>query len=228
MSWMPGAESDLNVSTTPMVSVVGTAVLRAEPDEAMVVVTLSALKDGPGPALEDVARRSEALVALLDEFGIASSDRSTRGVSVHEDFDHTSEGRRSLGHRAAWAIAVRLTDLDLIGRLVTRATTELDARVDGPQWQIAAENPIRLEAARQAAADGQRKAQAYAEGVGARLGALIRLAEPESTTFPQRSGKFIAASAAAGELLVEPGEQDMTATIEVTFALIAESRHSAT
>ncbi len=159
MSLMPGADSDPNVSTTPMVSVVGTAVLRAEPDEAIVVVTLSALKDGPGPALEDVAHRSEALVALLDEFGIASSERSTTGVSVHEDFDHTSEGRRSLGHRAASAIAVRLADLDLIGRLVTRATTELDARVDGPRWQIAAENPIRLaEAARQAAADGQRKA----------------------------------------------------------------------
>ena len=218
---MPGAESDLNVSATPIVSVVGTAVLRAEPDEAMVVVTLSALEDGAGPALEDVARRSEALVSLLDELGVASSDRFTTGVSVHEDFDHTSEGRRSLGHRAVWSIAVRLTDLDLIGRLVTRATTELDARVDGPQWQIAAENPIRLEAARQAAADGQRKARAYAEGVGARLGALIRLAEPESAAFPRRTGRIMAASAAAGELLVEPGEQDITATIEVTFALIA-------
>jgi uncharacterized protein len=227
MSLMPGTESDPNVNTTPMVSVVGTAVLRAEPDEAMVIITLSALEDAPGPALEDVARRSEALVAFLDEFGIASSDRSTTGVSVREDFDHTSEGRRSLGHRAAWAIAVRLTDLDVIGRLVTRATTELDARVDGPQWQIAAENPIRLEAARQAAADGQRKAQAYAEGVGARLGTLIRLVEPESATFPRRTGMIIAASAASGDVLVEPGEQDITATIGVTFALIAESRHSA-
>ncbi len=44
---MPGPDSDPNVSTTPMVSVVGTAVLRAEPDEAIVVVTLSALKEVP-------------------------------------------------------------------------------------------------------------------------------------------------------------------------------------
>jgi hypothetical protein len=42
---------------TPVVSVVGNAVLRAEPDEAMVLVTLSALRDTPGPAVEDVARR---------------------------------------------------------------------------------------------------------------------------------------------------------------------------
>ena len=96
-------ECDRTFNTTPMVSVLGTAVVRAEPDEAMVVVTLSALEDGPGPALEDVARRSEGLVGLLDEFGIASSDRSTTGVSVYEDFDHTPEGRRSLGHRAASA-----------------------------------------------------------------------------------------------------------------------------
>lgn len=216
---MPATESEPDFSAAPTVSVVGSVVLRAEPDEAMVVVILSALMDGPGPALEDVARRSEALVALLDELGIASSDRSTTGVSVHEDFDHTHEGRRSLGHRAASAIAVRLTALDLIGRLVTRATTELDARVDGPHWQIAADNPIRLEAARQAAADGQRKAQAYAEGVGARLGALIRLTEPESAAGSRRGAKFIALSASSGDMPVEAGEQEISAAIEVTFAL---------
>ncbi|MDQ6730654.1 MAG: SIMPL domain-containing protein [Actinomycetota bacterium] len=215
---MPATESEPDFSASPTVSVVGSAVLRAEPDEAMVVVILSALKDGPGPALEDVARRSEALVALLDELGIASSDRSTTGVSVHEDFDHTHEGRRSLGHRAESAIAVRLTALDLIGRLVIRATTELDARVDGPHW-LAAENPVRLEAARQAAADGQRKAQAYAEGVGARLGALIRLTEPEAAAGSRRGAKFIALSASSGDMPVEAGEQEITATIEVTFAL---------
>jgi hypothetical protein len=221
MSSMPVADSDADVSATPIVSVVGNAVLRTEPDEAMVVVILSALKDAPGPALEDVARRIEALVALLDELGIASSDRSTTGISVHEDFDHTQEGRRSLGHRAASAIAVRLTDLDLIGRLVTRATTELHARVDGPRWQIAAENPIRLEAARQAAADGQRKARAYAEGVGARLGALIRLAEPEAAKyFPRRGGLIPLAAASTADMPVEPGEQEIAATIEVTFALM--------
>jgi uncharacterized protein len=212
--------SDLRLSSTPVVSVVGEAVLRAEPDEAMVLVTLSALEDAPGPALEDVARRSDALIGLLDELSVDPSDRSTTGVSVHEDFDHTQEGRRSLGHRAASTVAVRLTDLGLIGQLVTRATTELGARVDGPRWQIAPENPVRLEAARQAAADGRRKAQAYAEGVGAQLGVLIRLCEPDSAVFPRRSApRLKPLSAAAGDMPVEPGEQEVTAVIEVTFAL---------
>jgi uncharacterized protein YggE len=141
-------------------------------------------------------------------------------VTVHEDFDHTDEGRRSLGHRASSTVAVRLTDVELIGQLVPRVTTELDARVNGPRWQIAPQNPIRLEAARQAAADGRRKAQAYAEGVGAQLGELVGLAEPEAAwTFRRQSGGW--AAAAAAEMPVEPGEQEVTATIEVTFALIS-------
>jgi uncharacterized protein YggE len=206
---------------TPVVSVVGNAVLRAEPDEAMVLVTLSALKDTPGPALEDVARRSGSLIALLDQLSIPPSDRSTTGVTVHEDFDHTHEGQRSLGHRASSTVAVRLTDVELIGRLVTRVTTELDARVDGPRWQIAPQNPIRLEAARQAAADGRRKAQAYAEGVDAQLGELVGLAEPEAAKTFRRSSGGWAAAAAGNDMPVESGEQEVTAAIEVTFALIS-------
>jgi uncharacterized protein YggE len=206
---------------TPVVSVVGEAVLRAEPDEAMVLVTLSALEGTPGPALEDVARRSGSLIALLDELSILPSDRSTTGVTVQEDFDHTHEGRRSLGHRASSSVAVRLTDVELIGHLVTRVTTELDARVDGPRWQIAPQNPIRLEAARQAAADGQRKAQAYAEGVGAQLGELVGLAEPKAAQMVRRNRGGWAAAAASHDMPVEPGEQEVTATIEVTFALIS-------
>jgi uncharacterized protein len=224
MSLMPSAETDPELGTTATVSVIGEASLRAEPDEALVIVSLTALKDSPGPALEDVASRSRALAALLDALAIASSDRSTTGVSVHEEFDHTSDGRRSLGHRAASAVAVRLTDLDSIGRLVTRVTTELAARVDGPRWQIAATNPIRLEAARQAAADGRRKAQAYAEGVGAQLGALIRLAEPGGAATGGNRRPYRAMSASAGgDMPIESGEQEIAAAIEVTFALIVDA-----
>jgi uncharacterized protein len=132
--------------STPTVTVRGEAVLRAEPDEAMLWITLTALEDDPGQALADVSRRSEALIALLDEVGVARAGRSTTGVTVYEEFDRTPSGRRSIGHRAAASISVRLTDPEPIGQLITKATTKLQARVDGPRWQIAAQNPVRLDA----------------------------------------------------------------------------------
>ena len=203
---------------TPTITVRGEAVMPAEPDEAIVSVTLTARDEAPGPALANVSARNNALLELLDELGVAKSDRSTTGVTVHEEFDHTAAGRRSLGHCAASGVSVRLTDPDVIGELVVRATSALGARIDGPRWQIAPDNPVRLEAARAASADARRRAQAFAEGVGARLGRLLRLAEGQRHGLITPAGGVWRASAAA-KMDVEPGEQEVTATIEATFEL---------
>ena len=210
------ASSDPNLRT-PTVTVRGDAIIRAEPDEAMLWITLTALQDAPGPALSDVSARSHALVGLLDELGVEKADRSTSGITVFEEFDHTQTGRRSLGHRAISRVSVRLTDPDLIGPLIAKATENLSARIDGPRWLISPDNPVRLEAARQAAADGQRKAQAYAEGVGAKLGQLIGLTEPDHAHTARTAGGL--QPMAVEPMPVEPGEHEVTASINATFAL---------
>ena len=78
------------------------------------------------------------------------------------------------------------------------------------------DNPVRLEAARQAAADARRKAQAYAEGLGATLGQLVRLSEPGEQ---HRVFATAARAARREQLPVEPGEHEVTASIEATFLL---------
>jgi uncharacterized protein YggE len=216
---MPSQADDDDASaTTATVTVRGDAIIRAEPDEAILWITLTALKHAPGPALADVSARSNALVALLDELGVTRTDRSTTGITVFEDFDHTQSGRRSLGHRAIARVSVRLTDPNLIGRLIGQATENLAARIDGPRWLISPRNPVRLQAARQAAADGQRKAQAYADGVGARLGRLLRLTEPDDGHIGIRTAGGLRPMAAE-PMPVEPGEHEVTASIHATFAL---------
>jgi len=202
---------------TPTVTVRGVGLVRAEPDEAMLWITLTALEDGPGEALAHVSTRASALAALLDELGVAKADRSTSGITVAEEFDHTEQGRRSLGHRATSGTSVRLTDPDLIGRLVAEAAEDLGARIAGPRWMISLDNPIRLEAAREAAADARRKAEAYAKGVGATVGQLIRLSEPVERGAEMHFAR--AARASIESIPVEPGEHDVAASIEATFTL---------
>jgi hypothetical protein len=65
------------------------------------------------------------------------------------------------------------------------------------------------------------KRKPHAEGVGAQLGELAGLAEPEAgQMLRRRSGGWFAASA-GHDMPVETGEQEVTATIVVTFALIS-------
>jgi uncharacterized protein YggE len=205
----------------PSITVRGDARMRTEPDEAVLWVSLSALEAAPGAALSDVSGRSDALVALLDELGVARADRSTAGITVEEEWDHTEQGRRSLGHRATARISVRLTDPEQMGRLIARATEELGARIDGPRWLVSLDNPVWLEAARQASADARRKAEAYAEGIGAGLGRLMALSQPR-TSPPAAFGVALsgqARMAARREMPVEAGEHEVAAAIEATFAL---------
>jgi uncharacterized protein YggE len=207
------------------VSVQGEAQLRAEPDEATVWITLSALDDFPGKTLADVAQRTDDLVALLDQLGIAARDRSTTGVTVREEFEHTPEGRRWLGHRATATLSVRFTDLALIGAVMSRAGDNPDVRIDGPRWQISPANPVRLEAARQAAADAARKAQAFAEGAGARLGELMTLTEPgvDLTGPAMPASRAMASGYEHGTMPIEAGDLDVTAVVQATFALRASA-----
>ena len=198
----------------------GQAAIRTEPDEAFVWITLTALEDSPGPSLSDVASRGEKLVALLDALAIARVDRSTSGITVREEFDHTKDGRRTLGHRAAATIAVRVTDTEVIGRVIMRATQELDARIAGPSWRVSEANPAWLQAATRAAANAREKAAAYAAGVDARLGRLIALAEPDDPRFAGHRSMAMAAAAGPGpDMPVDAGEKEVAASIQATFEL---------
>lgn len=163
------------------------------------------LEEAPGKALADVAGRSEGLIALLDELKIAKAERSTTGVTVREEFDHTPDGRRSLGHRAVASVQLRFTDPEPIGRVIVRAGEELQARIDGPRWHVSASNPVRLEAASQAAAHARQKAEAYAAGVNAQLGELISLTEPDT----ERTGIVLQRMRAAQQGIVPTDQRNV-------------------
>ena len=205
----------------PTITVRGEAAVRTPPDEALLWITLSALKQSPGEAIGDVAERSERLTGLLNELGVPQSDRSTAGVSVNEEFDHTPEGRRQLGHRATARVAARLADAELIGRIITRASDELGAGIEGPRWYISPTNPARLTAASQAAADAKQRAEAYAAGVGATLGALLVLAEP-GVVAGKGFGRMRAIAVAGGApppMPIDVEDHQVNAAIEATFLL---------
>jgi uncharacterized protein YggE len=204
------------------VTVTGVAAIRTEPDEAFVWVSLSRVDASPGAALADVAKRTNALAQLLDGLAIKPELRSTSGITVLEEFDHTPQGRRSLGHRAVATTSIRLADPELIGRVVASATDELDARVSGPTWRVSLTNPARLEAAREASANAKAKAEAFAAGIDARLGHLISLSEPEDhyVRGVQLSGGP-AVAASGPDVHIDTGEQQVAASIQATFALRA-------
>jgi uncharacterized protein YggE len=199
----------------------GEAVAPARPDEGIWVAEVDALADAADAALADVTGRSRDLEAVLDELEVPKEKRSTSGVTVREEFDYADGRQVRRGFRAQNVMTVRLADPSTAGRLIEDAVGRARASVRGPSWWIAPDNPARLEACRAAAAEASRKAEAYAQALGLRLGSVLEVREPSAgpVPMPRPAARAIALSAADAPLEVDPGELEVHAQVEITFAL---------
>ena len=215
----PRGESRDRVMATVTVRGVGEA--RTSPDEASVTLTIEAIEQKAAAALATVAERTQAALELCDTLGIEPVARVTAGASIAEHGEHDREGRwQHRGYRAWNQIVARVGEASVVGELIAGAV-DRGAQVSGPAWIIAPNNPARVEACKEAALDARRRAEAYAEVLGVRLGAIASVRDPGTGVQPPpRPMRMAAMDAGAVEALpVEAGEQLVTAAVEVEFQL---------
>jgi uncharacterized protein YggE len=208
------------------VTVRGTAAVPARPDRVELSLTVTALERSAQAALAEVTGKADRLGQVLEALGIAREQWSTSGATVHREL--VWEGNRQVdrGLRGRYQVIVRLTDPTLVGRLLEEAVGASGAEASGPWWRVDPANPANVEAARLAAANARRMAEAYADGLGLRVGEVIGLREPGTGLGPDQGFGFRPLAMAAsgpGEaaLDVQPGALDVTAIVEVTFRLEA-------
>lgn len=183
----------------------------------------------------DVARRSQALDALLDELEVPKERRRSTGVSVRPEHSWSGSRWERKGWRASNGIALRLQDPSIVGRLVGDAVDRAEATVSGPWWSVTPEHPARTEVCAEAARRARAKAEAYAVALGMRLGHVLEIREPgtgHGEDDGHRSFAVPVAAPAAMQLAdtdraaapppridVDPGETEVYGSVEVTFAL---------
>jgi uncharacterized protein len=203
-------------------TVVGRAQVSVPPDEASVAITVEAVRPGANDALADVAERARRVVALLDDLDVGPASRTTTGVMVSEAGEHVDGTWQHRGYRASERLTVRLDDAAKVGQLLGEAVERAEAQVDGPWWRVSLTNPGRAEALGAAADDARTRAEALAEGLGMRLGALVEAVESGAITPEPRLAPGVRALAAA-DVPVEAGEATVDASVSVKFQLERES-----
>lgn len=200
----------------------GTGTARTSPDEATVGLELSAVRPSAKEALADVASTTASALALCDELGIAPERRSTAGANVAEHGEHVNGQWQHRGYRAWNRLSVRIDSAELAGALMSEAVSRVGAAVDGPAWSIAVDNPAHLVAAAAAARDARARAQAYADALGLRLGAVLSVREPGTRPpTPPMPQAMMAKGAydAVESLPVAAGEHELVCAVEIEFGL---------
>jgi uncharacterized protein YggE len=204
------------------ITVTGVGTISVVPDAVRFNATVSALGSTNAAALSAATKSAVAVRTALRTAGIATKDVRSANISVYPEYNWTQEsGTKITGYRASQSF-------DVLVRTASKAGSIIEAVViaGGDSVQLGGVIPTTLnpsaatEDARAAAvANAKSKASSYAKLLGTSIGKVLSLEEQSSPVYssPFPTAKAGAADAAAIE--IDLGEQDVTVTITVRWAL---------
>ena len=204
------------------ITVTGVGTISVVPDAVRFNATVSTLASSSAAALSSASKSVAAVRAALRDAGIATKDTRSANISVYPEYNWTQEaGTKITGYRASQSF-------DVLIRTASKAGTIIDAvvKAGGDNVQLGGVIPTTLnpslatEDARAAAvANAKSKASSFAKLLGTSIGKVLSLEEQSSPVYssPFPMAKAGAADAAAVE--IDLGEQDVTVTITVRWAL---------
>jgi uncharacterized protein YggE len=204
------AEHTITVSASGKVTIV--------PDVARVNLGVTVTRPTVKAAREAGAKSMTDIIAAIKSLGIADADIQTTNLSLYAQYGNGSTPR-VVGYQMSEQVQVTVRDLDKAGDVVDAATAKGATDVNGISFESA--DPVKAQNdARAAAVTAARaSAQAMAAAGNVALGGVVSItdATPASPIFYGFGAK--SAPAADTATPVQPGTQDLSATVTVVFAI---------
>ncbi len=199
-------------ATADSVTATGHGVVTVAPDQATVTAGVHTQATSAADALSQNAALMNKVIAALESAG--GSDLQTQQVSLYPRTDDTGN---VTGYVADDSVSASAKIADA-GGLVDAAVAAGANNVSGPTLSVSDQDAQYREALKRAVQDARAKAQALAEAGGFGVGPVSIVTEQSNAPqplFEAAAGK----AAAAPSTPVEPGTQDITADVTVTFAI---------
>ncbi|MFG3418417.1 SIMPL domain-containing protein [Micromonospora sp. NPDC049460] len=205
----------------PVVAVRGEAYREVPPEIARFTVTATARDRDREATLTRLAERAAAVRVLLDGYGPAIDRRETGELRVRPETRRS--GERVVAYHGSVATTVTVSDFTALGDLMLRLADQDQVEVAGPWWSLRPDSPAHREARHAAIADALLRAREYAEALGARVTALIELADVGAAERPMMSrmayGMGGGVEGGPPELELDPQPQTAQAAVQARFAI---------
>ncbi len=199
-----------DVSSSDTVTTTGHGVVTVVPDEASVTSGVQTRAASAAAALAQNAKLMNAVVAALKAAG--GSDLQTQQVSLSPQ---TNSENRVIGYVADNAVSAK-TKIAGAGALIDAAVAAGANTVDGPSLDVSDRDARYRDALGKAVQDARAKAEALAQAGGFGVGQVSSVTE-QTASAPVPVYETAAAKSDATP--IEPGRQDVTADVTVTFRI---------
>jgi uncharacterized protein YggE len=198
------------------ITVTGTGTVTSVPNEAEFSLGLQTKGATAREALAANSAKMARVLAALKSVGVEKSDIKTQDISVSPSY--ADEGQID-GYTAGNTVSVKIHDLSKAGKVLDTASNAGANEVYGPSLSRSNQDALQAKALRDAVGTARKKAAVLADAAGVELGPVTAITEgfgggPEPY-YAEGSMRAMADKAVP----IEPGTEDVQATVTVTFAI---------
>jgi uncharacterized protein len=195
------------------ITVAATGTVSVAPDRAG--FTLGTLSQGStaAGALNASSQGVARIVDALRKAGVAKADIQTSEVSLSPRMDEN--GNAVAGYTATNSVTVTIRKIADAGDVVDAAVGAGANQVYGPNLLASDQDAAYRKALAAAVAEARTKAEALARASGVSLGRVTAVTESGESPQPV----FAATRLSDSAMKIEPGTQEIEATVSVTFAV---------
>ncbi|MDD1523350.1 DUF541 domain-containing protein [Bradyrhizobium sp. WBAH42] len=204
------------------ITVSGEASVSAAPDLAQIDAGVASdAKTAKEASDANNAAMGKVLLALKGA-GIAEKDYQTSRLSLQPQYGQNKSTGTSpvVGFRASNRVTVKIRDVTKVAGIIDTLVAAGANDIGNISFEVTQASKLLDDAREQAVADARRKAEIYAKATGVTLGAPLSVSEGGAPVplFKARMAPAPMAAPAA----VAPGEETLTVTVNVSWAIKAK------
>ncbi len=217
------AQRSINVNATDSVKV--------QPDRAELVLSIRPQADTADAARKAAASELDQISQSLSGLGIEAASITSGQVSINPVYDWSESTQKVTGYQADVTVTVKDLTLEQASSALTASAAVADTSVSGLNYYVSTYDEQYQNALVSAMQAAQKKAEVLAGAAGASVGQVLSVQEGTDSqeyryekavadsTAVALTSEDSAAQGAAGDIELNPGEVEISASVTVTYEL---------
>jgi len=212
-------------SSPPVLIVSGNAQAEATPDEATVRLGIVRQETTAQAAQDQANRVAQAILSEIAKLGIPATQIRTSRLTLTPVYapgprSDSREAPRIASYSASNQVSIEVTNLTQIGPIIDAGLRAGSNQVDGVQFRLKDDLPLREQALKKAVAEARRKAETMAEALNVRILGIQEVSETGSSVIPRGEGGFVTMAAReTAPTPVSPGQVEVNASVTVKYLI---------
>jgi len=203
------------------ITVTGEANISVPPDLASVDAGVATDAKTAREASESNNAAMAKVLAALKSADIEAKDIQTSRLSLQPQYAPNRSGPSPIvGYRASNRVTVRIRDVSKVAGVIDTLVGAGANDIGNVNFEVSQASKLLDDAREKAVADARRKAEIYAKAAGVTLGAPLSISE-EGAPRPVFRAKMAAPMAAAAPTPIAQGEETLSISVSVTWAIKA-------